>query len=269
VNPTRKLVHRLCRGTMDLLYPPLSRCPLCDRLLPTRRGGDCLVALCPACVQVRCGIGGSPPWLPPQTGVWSGAAASRRLFFVGPYRGRLAGMIRDFKYRGQRHLVVPLAHLMAEKMRGWVARTALITHVPLSAKRERQRGFDQARLLARGVAENLDLPHQLLLKRIRHTPPQVGQSRPNRLVALNGAFELQVGEEVPLEVTSVILLDDVYTTGATCEAAARALSPLGLAIDIAVLGLSQPPREYRNIVQRRPAEPGGGKGSSGQAKRRS
>jgi predicted amidophosphoribosyltransferase len=93
--------------------------------------------------------------------------------------------------------------------------------VPLHPARQRQRGFNQADLLARELRDALGLaePPGLLL-RTRHTPPQVGQDRLWRLSNVKGAFHWRGGN---LAGRPILLVDDVATTGATLDACASAL----------------------------------------------
>jgi ComF family protein len=133
--------------------------------------------------------------------------------------------IQRFKYQGWRRLAGPLALLMAERLviEGLAARWAVA--VPLHASRLRQRGFNQSELLVRELRRRLSLstlPGELV--RTRATPPQVGHDRRWRLDNVRDAFEWR---GAPLDARSVLLIDDVATTGATLEACAAALRAAG------------------------------------------
>jgi ComF family protein len=100
----------------------------------------------------------------------------------------------------------------------------LVTHIPTAASRVRQRGYDQAELIARAFARLAELPYAPLLVRIGNQR-QVGQHREVRTQQMQQAFR-------PIHITSlqnrhILLIDDVLTTGATCEAAARTLRQAG------------------------------------------
>ncbi|HSX33041.1 MAG TPA: phosphoribosyltransferase family protein [Candidatus Saccharimonadales bacterium] len=102
----------------------------------------------------------------------------------------------------------------------------IITHVPTAPSRVRQRGYDQAELIARALARRLDWPHRTLLART-NAARQLGQTRSVRLQQLHQAFRVLSPETVGRQ--PILLVDDVLTTGSTCEAAAAALRAAGAA----------------------------------------
>ncbi|MFI5282388.1 MAG: ComF family protein [Candidatus Dormibacterales bacterium] len=147
--------------------------------------------------------------------------AISRLRSAAVYEGPIEAAIHRFKYQGWRHLADPLALLVAERLtvEGLAAGWALA--VPLHSSRLRQRGFNQAELLARELRRRLALaapPGRLV--RTRATPPQVGHDRLWRLSNVKDAFSWR-GEH--LAGRSILIVDDVATTGATLDACASAL----------------------------------------------
>ncbi len=100
----------------------------------------------------------------------------------------------------------------------------VVGFVPLHRRRRRQRGFDQADLLSRGVAQKLDLVRTTGLQRIIDTPSQVGRGEQERQTNVRDAFAWK-GES--LDGAHVLLIDDVVTTGATMLAACDALLAAG------------------------------------------
>lgn len=99
-----------------------------------------------------------------------------------------------------------------------------ITHAPTANTRVRERGYDQAALIARELARRTGVPYLPLLARIGDQR-QLGQRRDNRKKQIEGAFRALSPES--LKNRHVVLVDDVLTTGATCEAAARVLRQAG------------------------------------------
>lgn len=118
---------------------------------------------------------------------------------------------------------------MAEAWRayGAPARPQLVIPVPLHWRRRWQRGYNQSALLAAGVAECLHLPWQNVLRRRVYTPRQAGLSRHDRLRNLRGAFA--VCRQAQVKGLSVLLVDDVFTTGSTLAECSRALIQAGVA----------------------------------------
>jgi competence protein ComFC len=133
--------------------------------------------------------------------------------------------LQRFKYQGWRRLAAPLALLLAERLviEGLAAHS--VVAVPLHPDRLRQRGFNQAELLARDLRRRLALgepPGRLI--RTRATPPQVGHDRLWRLENVRGAFEWR---GAALAGRPLLVVDDVATTGATLDACAMALRSAG------------------------------------------
>jgi ComF family protein len=151
--------------------------------------------------------------------------ALSRLRSAVAYEGPIELAVQRFKYGGWRRLAAPLALLLAERLvvEGLAAHE--VVAVPLHADRLRQRGFNQADLLARELRQRLALagpPGRLL--RTRATPTQVGHDRLWRLENVRGAFAWRGAH---LGGRPLLLVDDVATTGATLEACAVALRSAG------------------------------------------
>jgi ComF family protein len=143
------------------------------------------------------------------------------------YEGAIQTMIHALKYEGQRSLSIPLGARLHDTYQrtGWNA--TLITCVPLHANRNHSRGYNQSALLARRLARlNHSTPAAVfrddVLIRVRDTRPQVGLNRYDRQQNMIGAFH---AESVRGE--RIVLVDDVYTTGATMRSAAEALRQAG------------------------------------------
>jgi ComF family protein len=148
-----------------------------------------------------------------------------RLRSAAAYEGPIEDAIHRFKYQGWRRLAAPLALLMAERLavEGVAARFAV--GVPLHPTRLRERGFNQAELLARELRKRLALSEpDGKLVRTRATPPQVGHDRLWRSSNVQGAF---AWTGPPLDGSPIVLVDDVATTGATLDACASALRTHG------------------------------------------
>lgn len=124
-----------------------------------------------------------------------------------------------------------VAKLLAQEMVKLLAgEVAVVTWVPPDPLRLRKRGFHGAELLGREVAQALGLPAQPLLRKLAHSPEQVGRPKEERIRAMHGLFvACKRGHGEP-----VLLVDDVMTTGATVAEGVRALQAAGFG-DVAVL----------------------------------
>ncbi len=140
---------------------------------------------------------------------------------VGAYDGALRQIVHAFKYDGRRSIAPRLALLISSQAPDLIAGADLAVPVPLHRSRERQRGFNQARDLARG----LGLPVLSALERRRATRPQVELPAGRRHGNVRDAFA--PAHRAPVAGRVVVLVDDVATTGATLDACARVLKGAG------------------------------------------
>lgn len=147
-------------------------------------------------------------------------------FSVYGYDGAAGKIVRGYKYNGKRYL----ADFMAGKMAAAVPTgTSAVCFVPLHKKRLRQRGFDQAELLAEGIAKITGIPFVSVIARTRNTKTQTKLSQQQRRQNMKDAFIAAK----PIS-GNVVLVDDVLTTGATAAECAAVLKCAGAA-DVFVL----------------------------------
>lgn len=132
-------------------------------------------------------------------------------------------LIHEFKFERKRAAAGPIACLMAERL-PYLPRGTIVTHVPTATRRVRQRGYDPAELIAKALAAELGLRHHTLLLRLTQTR-QVGAKRAKRIEQMERAFLALPSE--PLGRAAVLLVDDLTTTGATLESAAKCLRLAG------------------------------------------
>jgi len=201
-----RAIGTLFERLLDLVFPP--RCIGCQAY------GDWL---CPACLAGAAFLD-SPRYVSfanvatvPALWVWS----------VGVHEGVLRQAVHSLKYENVRVLSNPMGRLMADVWRASSLSADCIVPVPLHPNRQRARGYNQAVLLARALAEFAQIPlAEQHLKRVRDTVSQVGLSAEERLSNVRGAFSAADS----LCGKRVFLLDDVCTSGATLVACAAAIS---------------------------------------------
>lgn len=147
------------------------------------------------------------------------------------YRAPLKGALLSLKYRPDRKLAQLMSAWLAARWRmsGWPA--SLVIPVPLSAERQKDRGFNQAELIAAGLAQRLNLPCATALQRTRDTGSQVGLSQRQRHRNVLGAFKANADL---VRGQQVVLVDDLVTTGATMHACAQALKGAGHIVGLTV-----------------------------------
>ncbi len=220
------------RGLVSLFYPPL--CVVCGGAIAPEEH------LCVNCREkaprikapfcAKC----SEPFAGSITNTFTCANCANRVVHfdaaVAVYRSR--GMVRklvhEFKYGRQRHLRHPLAAWILETLndaRLHGRRFDAVVPVPLHPARERERGFNQAALLAEIFCAARQLPFSLLLERIRYTTTQTAFDRTERMENLHNAFRLRKNSDV--RGWRVLLIDDVLTTGSTLSECARVLKSAG------------------------------------------
>ena len=140
------------------------------------------------------------------------------------YAPPVSGMVLALKSSARLDLALPLARLLARAFPAGVAPADCVAAVPLSPERRAERGYNQSELLASALAQELRLPIEAqLLVRVRHDVPQQSLTLEARRRNVRGAY----AATRPMGGRSVLLVDDVMTTGATLDEAAGALLASG------------------------------------------
>jgi ComF family protein len=222
---------------LDLLYPP--SCLACRRAI-SEHGG-----LCPECWGAMrfierpfCERLGTPFEADLAAGE-SGRTISPAAFADPPVfqRARAVARYEDgparqlvhrLKYGDRSELAGPMGRWMARAGAELLSDSDLLVPIPLHWTRLARRRFNQAAALARAIESVSAVPVETeLLIRIKPTPPQVGLSRRLRAKNIQGAFDITAARRIEAEGRRIVLVDDVMTSGATLNAAARVLLRAG------------------------------------------
>jgi len=219
---------------VDLLLPPA--CPAC------RGASGSGAALCADCwASVRflapplCPVLGTPFAHEMRPGIVSAAVLAdpppfARARSAVVYEDTARRLVHALKYRDRHEVAGFMAKAMMRAGRELLVDSELIVAVPLHARRLWLRRFNQAALLADRIGRESGIAVQpMALKRIRRTRQQVGLSGREREANVRGAFRVAMPEKPVIASRRVLLVDDVYTSGATARAASRALMRGGAA----------------------------------------
>ncbi|MBF0213880.1 MAG: ComF family protein [Magnetococcales bacterium] len=216
---------------LDFLFPPL--CPLCHTRVSQEHH------LCPSCLEalppqpenhcLRCGgqtDRPEPSCIQCRENPWTADAS----YFVFPYQGAVVELILGLKFADRSEYSVLLGRLIWERLGAAIRWESpeLVLPMPLHPWRLIGRRYNQSALLARELARRLDRPLATnLLFRHKRTQPQTRLNAQARRHNVQGAF--RVREEQGVKGRSLLLVDDVMTTGATIRAASAVLKQAGAA----------------------------------------
>jgi ComF family protein len=220
---TKRAGRVFLRSILDFIYPPL--CVSCSKLLVD---GEKLV--CEECwrsVQiVHLDLG-----LYQETRsklVASGVVDDLVSAFVFTKEGALQHIAHALKYTGYQSIGLELGRRVGSVILAQKIQADYIVPIPLHTRKLRERGYNQAELIARGASEVTGIPVRAdLVRRSRFTQSQTTLSIDERKKNVEDAFEIDPRKGDAIEGRSFILLDDVITTGATIEACGRALREAG------------------------------------------
>jgi ComF family protein len=214
--------RRITDKLLDLLFPP--RCPFCRALL---KDGERTV--CTAC---RAAL----PWT-------RGGERTQQFPYIrrccSPlfYEGAVRRSLLRYKFGGSSAYSKNYSEILANCIDENEVSCDIITWAPLGRKRLRSRGYDQAQLLAEGVAAIRGLPCEPLLRKTRDNPPQSGTgSREKRRANVSGVYA--VTDPARVHGRRVLLVDDIVTTGSTLSECARILRAAGAA-EVSALTLAR------------------------------
>ncbi len=228
----KRVTGRLLEAALDWLFPP--SCMSCKQILPMQKSiwrrdklcGDCRILfekLEPPCCP-RCGH--------PQdeSAVYCSACHNKKFAFTGsramfPYKGIIRDIIHGVKFKSNKRAAVGLGKLWASSVDDFPP-ADFLAPVPMYPKKIRKRGFNQSEVLAKELSAEFKIPlAKNLLKRTKDTPPQSGLSIREREENVRGVFT--VNKNFNIKGKRIILIDDIFTTGASLNSCAEALIKAG------------------------------------------
>lgn len=196
---------------LDIIFPGPANCISCGKLLKKYS----VLMLCAHCQGELDGIPGA--FMAGEEFLSSALYnfdKSEGFDYIGaPYRyeGPARAMVKALKYKGRTYAARTMAGLMASELKKRNGKFDVIVPVPAHAEKEKQRGYNQAELIARELSGIMNIPYKMLLEKHKNTPSQVTLDEMGRWENVRDAFML-AGNTKGL---SLLLVDDVITTGAT------------------------------------------------------
>lgn len=214
---------------LEVFFPTPRICPICNEKQPE-------LQVCAKCLEKikelentygkcsRCGTFGLESVTCENCSYWPDYFKSN--ISVVPYENEYRKLLHRFKFQSQGWLSTPMAKLMARKIKEKNLAIDFIIPVPSHPKRVRERGFNQALLLAKGVARELSLEckHNILFRRV-NTSHQTGKNKRDRCRNIKEAFSVCSREKIMNK--TVLLIDDVITSGATLRECSKVLHQNG------------------------------------------
>ena len=235
----------------NLFFPP--KCILCNKVLPLKQKSPnvcskCIpmLALLPTRTCVKCGkpldIAHDKPFCPFCMKQHPGLSAVIAPFL---YKDDVRESILRFKFRNRPEYAESYAIYLAERLKAYnLTHFDALVPVPISKKRYRERGYNQSYLLAKQLSKLLNIPVQNLLIKHTHTQRQSTLSKKERLESPKKAFACKTTDTLP---HTVLLIDDIFTTGATVSACSYHLRKAGIPkVYVATLSVHLPALEQNH-----------------------
>lgn len=144
------------------------------------------------------------------------------LLVASTYAGIMRRLIIDFKFKGKLSYGEIISEIMIEKLLERNLSEIVLTFVPMHPRRERERGYNQSKILAETIAKKLDLKCQEVFEKVKDTKFQVGLKKDQRQENLKNAFAVKKAPE------EMIIVDDVITTGTTISELVKVAKASGI-----------------------------------------
>lgn len=224
------LQNKVWEKLLDLLFP--RRCPVCDQ--PVKPFG---ALICDACREIPVSIGEvycmkcGKPLDGEELEYCTDCRQTGHVYDAGRavfvYHS-VSDAIYRFKYRGRQEYAEYFAECMAQKLGDWIRQKQVqaLVPVPIHTERRRARGYNQAELLAESLGRKLGIPVRTdLISRVKKTKPMKDLSPSERQNNLKKAFKICCND---VKLDTIVIIDDIYTTGSTVDAMSRELRAAGI-----------------------------------------
>lgn len=198
-----------------LVYPPI--CPICQKIVDERH------EICEDCAKKILKLDTVKDFIP---------APIKNVMRITVYRSGTRSLLRKLKFDSNTTVLYELQKILykvssRDEVKNFLSKINLATYVPLHADRLKKRGYNQTELIFRDWLLSQNLPAENLLLRTKHTPHLYKYNPAERKEILQGAFSLIEGVDVAGK--NILIVDDIYTTGATASECARVLKTAGAA----------------------------------------
>ena len=242
------------KSILDWIYPP--RCMSCRNPLPLQDSARRELWLCSYCENLF------QPLEPPGCSICSAtvnegvttctSCYGKNFSFIHnrsafAYEDLVRDMMHEIKFRRRRHVAQGLGRLWAKMLLAeptTFPADAVLVPLPMHTKKRRERGFDQAMVMAEAISDITGVKLVNALERTHDTPPQSGLHPSQRIENVKGAFRLKPGN---INGQTLVLVDDIYTTGASLNECARVLLSGG-ASSVYTITLAIALKQNANIV---------------------
>lgn len=220
----------MIRLFLDLLYPTRSKCNVCGRAESGTVCNICMSSLdyLQGITCLHCGkqLNEQYPYsICPDCK--AGVFYYERAYSCFEYKGMGKVLMHKFKYEGKVQLSKVVAGLMEERLKNEGLKTDAIVPVPIHAKKFEARGFNQSHVIARELGERTGLPVIDCLERTKETKAQYNLDRAQRHLNIVDAFSVRIRYNID-KYKSILLLDDIYTTGSTVNECSKVLKKAGV-----------------------------------------
>lgn len=182
-----------------------NNCPLCGKFVKN-------YGLCPSCYEL---VNKNPTF-------YYDIEDLDDLLVASTYAGIMRRLIIDFKFKGKLSYGEIISEIMIEKLLERNLSEVVLTFVPMHPRRERERGYNQSKILAETIGKKLDLKCQEVFEKVKDTKFQVGLKKDQRQENLKNAFAVKKAPE------EIIIVDDVITTGTTISELVKVSKAAGI-----------------------------------------